>query len=141
MDGGSSKKLCAGDGVAVDPNGKDLIVNLIEQQVVRLERVPISGGSPQDIQVKTDAPITPVPIGPDSINRAGKMLIGVVPTDSWFFRLGILDLSTGDVKRIPLNYEGDIMMSAWASDGNIESSAMPIRAHIWRFKPVASDSK
>ncbi|MGE5325562.1 MAG: protein kinase domain-containing protein, partial [Deltaproteobacteria bacterium] len=48
-DGGNPKKLCAGDGVAVDPNGKDLIVNLIEQQVVRLERVSVSGGSPQEI--------------------------------------------------------------------------------------------
>ena len=136
---GSSHKLCAGDGVAVDPNGKDLIVNLIEQQHVRLERFLLPDGPPQAIQVKSEDPITPMPVGPESINRAGKMLVGVVPKDSWFFRLGILNLSTGLVTRIPLNYQADIFMSTWTSDERILSVASTIRAHIWRFKPLTSE--
>jgi eukaryotic-like serine/threonine-protein kinase len=134
-DGGNSRKLCAGDGVAPDPNGHDLIVDLIGQEV-RLERVPLSGGSAQEIPVKSQDPITPMPLGPEAINHAGKMLIGVVPNDSWFFRLGIMDLSSGAVTRIPLNYEADIMLAAWSSEGKIIATATPIRAHIWRFRPI-----
>jgi eukaryotic-like serine/threonine-protein kinase len=140
-DGGSPKKLCAGDGVAVDPNGKELIVNLIEPQVVRLVRVSVSGGPAQEIHVKSQDPVVPIPLGPEAINHAGKMIIGVVPNDSWFFRLGIMDLSSGAITRVPLNYTGDIMIAAWSNDGRILATADPIRAHIWRFKRVTSEKQ
>jgi eukaryotic-like serine/threonine-protein kinase len=139
-DGGNSHKLCAGDGVTPDPNGHDLIVDLIGQEV-RLERVPLSGGPAQEIPVKSKDPIVPLVLGPEAINHTGKMLIGVVPNDSWFFRLGVLDLASGAITRIPLNYTGDIMIAAWSSDGKILATADPIRAHIWRFRPVANASK
>ncbi len=140
-EGGNSRKLCAGDGVVVDASGRDLIVGLIEPQHVRLQRVPLAGGAAQEIPVKSDAPITPIPLGPSSINSTGKMLIGVVPNDSWFFRMGIMDLSSGAVTMIPLNYAGDTMVSSWTSSGRVLATATPIRAHIWHFKPVASESK
>ena len=127
--------------MAPDPNGRDLIVNLVEEGRVRLQRVPLSGGPAQEIQVKSEDPIVPVPLGPDTINHAGKMLIGVVPNDSWFFRAGVMDLSSGVITRIPLNYTGDIMASAWSSDGRILATADPIRAHLWRFRPGAGENK
>jgi hypothetical protein len=48
---GTPRKICAGDGVAVDPSGRDLIVNLIEKTGIRLVRVPISGFG-KDIHVQ-----------------------------------------------------------------------------------------
>ena len=134
--GGDPHKLCAGDSVAVDPNGRDLIVSLNEQEHVRLERVPLSGGPAQPIQVKGDLPVSPVPLGPDALNRDGKLLVSVAPRDSWFFSLGILSLATGTVTRVPLNYSGDIMTPGWASDGSVLATANPMRSHIWRFRPT-----
>jgi eukaryotic-like serine/threonine-protein kinase len=134
--GGSPSKICAGDGVAVDPNGRYLIVNLNEQEHVRLERVPFGGSPAQIIQVRSDLPISPIALGSNAINKDGRLLVSVAPSDSWFFRLAILDLTTGKLTRVPLNYLGDIMTPGWASDGSILASAYPMRAHIWRFRPT-----
>ena len=135
-EGGAPRKICAGDGMAVDPNGRDLIVNLNEQEHVRLLRVSLSGGPPQEIRVKSDVPLGPFPVGPSAVSKNGKAVVGVVPLDSWFFRLAILDLTTGELKIIPINYAGDINVTGWASDDRILATATPMRAHIWRFRPT-----
>ena len=133
---GTPRKICAGDGVAVDPNGKDLIVNLNEKAGVRLVRVPISGGPGQDIRVQGDLPIDDVPLGGNGVRKDGKILVGVFPRDSWFFSLAILDPATGKLTRVPLNYTGDLYLSAWGSDGRILAMGRPMRAHLWRFRPM-----
>jgi eukaryotic-like serine/threonine-protein kinase len=134
--GGTPRKICAGDGMAVDPNGRDLIVNLNEQEHVRLLRVPLSGGPQQEIPVRSDVPLGPYPVGPSAVNTDGKAVVETAPLDSWFFRLAVLDLATGELRRIPFNYSGDIELTGWASDGRILATAIPMRAHIWRFRPA-----
>lgn len=133
---GTPRKICAGDGVAVDPNGKDLIVNLHEKGGTRLVRIPLSGGPGQEVHAQGDLPIVPLPIGGNAIRKDGKILIGVNPRDSWFFSLTVLDPATGKLSGIPLNYVGDIMLSGWGSDGRILAFGEPVRARIWRFRPV-----
>ncbi len=134
--GGNPRKVCAGDGVAVDPNGGDLIINLSEQERVQLERVPLSGGPAQPIVVRSDLPIGAVQLGSKTINNDGRLLVTVVPTDSWFLGLAILDLATGRLTQVPLNYTGDVVMPGWADDGRILTTAVPMRARIWRFRPT-----
>ena len=134
--GGTPRKICAGDGMAVDPNGRDLIVNLNEQEHVRLLRVSLSGGPQQEIPVRSDVPLGPYPVGPSAVNTDGKAVVETAPLDSWFFRLAVLDLATGELRRIPFNYSGDIELTGWASDGRILATAIPMRAHIWRFRPA-----
>jgi eukaryotic-like serine/threonine-protein kinase len=138
--GGSPRKICAGDSVVADPNGHDLIVSLQEQEYTRLERVPLSGGPAQAIQVKSQLAINS-PLGPNALNKEGKLLVNVEGTSSYFYRLAILDLATGKLTQVPLNYTGDIVVPAWASNGGILATASPFRAHIWRFRPVMSYSK
>jgi eukaryotic-like serine/threonine-protein kinase len=134
--GGNPHEICAGDGVAADTNGRDLIVNLIERERVRLERVPLSGSPLQEIQLGDDLPLIPNALCPNAINKRGKLLVGVVPRDSWFNRLAILDLSTSKITQVPLNYAGDVVMPGWGNDGGILLTAFPMRAHIWRFRPA-----
>lgn len=124
--------------MAVDPNERDLIVDLIGQGGVRLERVPLAGGSAKPIRLKSDLPLSPVAVQSRAINGKGDLVVSVAPKDSWFFGLGIVNLSTGKMTRIPLNYAGDIFYPDWASDGNILATAQTMSAHIWRFRPVAS---
>lgn len=134
--GGNPRRICDGDGVAVDPNGRSLIVNLIEQQHVRLETVPLSGGPPEEIRLRDDLPLTPNALGSNGINKDRKLLVGVAPADSWFWGLGIFDLATKKLRQVPLKYACDIVMPAWARDGNILLTAFPMRTHIWRFRPA-----
>ena len=134
--GGSPRKICAGDSVVVDPNGHDLIISVREQEHVRLERVPLSGGPGQPIQLRGQLALSANPLGPEALNKDGKLVVAVVARNTYFFRLAILDLATGKFTQVPLNYAGDIVMPAWASDGGILATAAPNRAHIWRFRPI-----
>jgi serine/threonine protein kinase len=134
--GGNPHEICSGDGVAAEPNGGDLIVNLVGEGLVQLERVPLAGGPAQPIQLKSDLPLSPTSLGSHAINRRQELLVSVAPRDSWFFGLAIVDLSTGRMARIPLDYAGDTFYPAWASDGSILVTSELMNAHIWRFRPV-----
>ncbi|HEV2245213.1 MAG TPA: protein kinase, partial [Terriglobia bacterium] len=134
--GGSPRRICAGDGVVADPNGRELIVKLNEQERVLLERVPLSGSPAQPIQVRSNLLLAPYQLSPGALNNDGKLLLTVAPKDSWFFGLAILDLATGKLAPVPLNYTFDVAHAGWASDGSILATGSPIRAHIWRFRPV-----
>jgi hypothetical protein len=122
--------------MAVDPNGRDLIVNFIEQERVRLERVPLSGGPPQPIQVWDKILIQPYPLASGALNKDGKLLVGVAPTDSWYYGLGILNLATGKLTPVPLDSNDDLAMPSWTSDGHILAQGQAMRSHIWRFRPT-----
>jgi hypothetical protein len=133
---GTARKIAAADGVAVAPNGKDLVVSLVEKAGVRLVRIPLSGGAAQDIRVESGISIDPIPLGGTSLRADGKLLVGIVPRDSWFFRPAVLDLASGTLTRVPLSFTGDTFMLGWAGDGRILSFGEPIRAHLWRFRPT-----
>jgi hypothetical protein len=134
--GGTPRKISAGNGVAVVPNGKDLIVSSIEQEHVRLMRVPLSGAPPQEIQVRGDIHVASTMIGPGAVNSSGQILTPAGSPNSWFFRPAMVDMATGEIKEIPLNYSCDIMNISWAKDGRILAVVSPIRANIWRFRPA-----
>jgi serine/threonine protein kinase len=134
--GATPRKVSAGDGVAVDPNGKGLIVNLVENTGVHLVRIPLAGGQEQAIQVQGDISMDPLPLGGNSFRKDGKLLVGVTPTDSWFFSPAVLDVASGKLTRIPLNFTGDTLMLGWSGDGRVLALGELMRAHIWRFRPV-----
>jgi eukaryotic-like serine/threonine-protein kinase len=92
--GATPRKVSAGDGVAVDPNGKGLIVNLVENTGVHLVRIPLAGGQEQAIQVQGDISMDPLPLGGNSFRKDGKLLVGVTPKDSWFFSPAVLDVAS-----------------------------------------------
>jgi len=133
---GTPRKVSAGDGVAVDPNGKEVIINLLDTGGARLVRIPLSGSPEQIINVQDGIRIDPLPLGGNGLRKDGKLLIGVSPRDSWFFSPAVLDVASGELTRIPLNYTGDILLSGWASDGPILAYGEPMRAHIWRLRPM-----
>ncbi len=86
-DDGTPRKISAGDGVAVDPSGKGLIVNLVETTGVRLVRVPLAGGPEQDVNVQRDLTIDPLNLGANGLRTDGKLLIGVTPRAAGFLVL------------------------------------------------------
>jgi eukaryotic-like serine/threonine-protein kinase len=133
---GKPHKIAPGDGVAVDPNGKDLIISSLEKSGESLFRVPLSGGPPQQIHIQGNVTLDPLALGEHSLSKRGKLVIVVTSPDSWFFSAAVLDVATGGVKRIPLNFTGDILQSRWTSDGHILALAEPMQAHIWRFRPA-----
>jgi serine/threonine protein kinase len=138
---GQPRLIGPGDEVAADPNGRDLIVGLNEKEGVRLVRVPVLGGTEEAIPLRSDLRLAPTKLDQNAIGKDGRVLVSIATPDSWFYRPGTLDLRSGKLDRIPLNFTGDVMGLGWQSDGSIISTGWPLRAKLWRFRPTAPAKK
>jgi hypothetical protein len=133
---GSPRKVAAGENVSVDPNGRDLVITQSVTSTPILTRASINGGGTEEIHLETGQRMAPVPNGARAINRQGQMLITMSPSDSWFFRLGVLDLRTRQITPIKVTYTGDTLSGNWAPDGRVTSVGLPLKSHMWRFLPT-----
>lgn len=138
---GPPRRIGPGDGVTADPNGKDLIVSLYKKEGVRLVRVPVSGGAEEPIPLQSALRLAPVIMGPDAVGKDGRTLVSIATPDNWFYGAGLLDLRSGKLDRIPLNFTGDVLGLGWQSDGRILSTGWPLKAKLWQFRPVQQEQK
>ena len=134
-DDGEPRRIGPGDCVVADPNGKDLIVQLREKAGVRLVRVPVSGGAEEPIPIQGSLRLSPTNMSSDSIGKDGRALVAITTPDDWFYGAGILDLRSGKLDKIPLNFTGDVISMGWQSDGRIISGGWPTKSKLWRFTP------
>ena len=140
VDDGEPHKVCQGDAMAVDPNGKDLIVTLNDAAGVRLNRVSLSRGAPNAIRMQDNVFLNGLALGGGAVRNDGKIILGVLSPDRWFYDNAILDPVSGRVKRISLDYSGDLLFSGWTMDGRIISFGYPLRARLWRFRTLKAVS-
>jgi len=133
---GSPQKVAPGDNVSVNPTGQDLVITRGVTSNPLLIRFSIQSGKSEDVHLENGRSLAPVPTGARAINRQGKMLITISPSDSWFYRVAVLDLPTGHITPIEVNYAGDTLSSNWTADGRVISVGLPLRSHIWRFRPA-----
>jgi len=98
LDGGDPRRIREGDGVAVDPKGRYLVIKVNERTGVRLVHVPLDGSPEHDIPVGGDFRIPLVDgLAPNAVGTDGRVAVRVAPVDSWFWPLGIVDPATGRV--------------------------------------------
>ena len=133
--GGEIKKFRAGDAIAVDPDGKYMMVEVSESPQTRLLRIPVSGGPEQEIPLSGPLHLAAPPVSSNAINKDGLLLAPLASTDSFFFLPGVVNLATGSMKRIPLDQFGDYQYIGWGPDGKVVALAAGFRATIWRFQP------
>jgi eukaryotic-like serine/threonine-protein kinase len=133
-EGGEPRKVVEGDSVVMAPDGRELIVKLHEKQGSRLVRVPVSGGAGKEIPFHGNLTLTANPLGPNAIGRDGRILVQVASLDSWYWRAALLHPSSGQVTRIPVNFDGDLFFSGWSSDGRVVALGIGIKGGVWRFQ-------
>jgi hypothetical protein len=131
--GGPPHKLVAGDAVAPDPNGQDLIVLRTEKDAVHLFRVPLPGGAEQPIPFHSEMRLG-LYLASNAVGKDGRILVNVKSLDSRWYQVGILDSKTGKVERLVVPYSGDILYPGWTPDGRILADGSPIRATLWRYR-------
>jgi hypothetical protein len=132
VDTGEVRKIGAGDAVIVDPDTGDLIVRYDEGTGYRLVRIPGKGGAPVPIAFKSDLRMVFYPPSPGSI-RGGKMALPLASADAWNWHVGVLNLSTGDLKRLNVRPDLDYQYAAWTSEGRIIAYSAGTRAALWKF--------
>ena len=133
--GGPARKVHSGDTVAVDPAGRYLAILAMEAAGTHVVRMPLHGGTEQDIAVS--GPYRPVPeLGSNPI-KDDRLLVPLCGPDLYFCGPGMIDLSTGRASRIPVNYPADFGLLSWTPDGLVIAAAQRNESTIWRFYPEA----
>jgi hypothetical protein len=129
--GGVPRKVRAGDHVAVDPAGENLLVEVVENPVIRLIHVPLGGGAEREVP-RTGALRPAFMIGPNAIGNDGRILTPL-GTSTWYWPPGVIDPRTGAITRIPVDYTADYHGLGWTPDGKVMGVGLELRAKMWKF--------
>ncbi len=134
-EGGTGRKIRDGDAVAVDPDGRHLIIELVDKTTVRLIRVPLDGGPEVGIAVQSDLRLAPEFLAPNAIGPDGRIALTVISPASWYWPTAILDPRTGKVEILPPGLDYD-MYGGWDGQGRVVYYAQGQESSLWRFRPV-----
>jgi hypothetical protein len=135
VDGGPPRKLCAGDGLAVDARRAELLVQLNDREGVRLVSVPLAGGPEQPVAYQSSLRLAPRALAPGAVGPDGRVAVTVASKESWFWGPALLDRATGAVERVPVVFEGDVQAASWSRDGSLLAMGVGMRSALWMFKP------
>jgi len=133
--GGQPQHLTSGFGLAVDPHGRYLVAQRVDDAGIHLFRVPLDGGKEEAVPLRGDLRLAPTGIQPGAVAPDGRIAVNVVSAASWFWPAAILDPTTGKMDLTPSGLAYD-MGPSWAADGSIVSAASPLESHMWRLKPM-----
>jgi predicted Ser/Thr protein kinase len=132
---GEPRRICAGEGAAADPDGRSLLVKVMEAPKTRLVRVPLDGSAAREIPLDGQFHLTFDPLNAAAISRDDRLLVPLTSLDSWFFVPGTIDLATGRVHRIAVDQFGDYHSMAWMPDGEAAAVVAGLHDSIWKFTP------
>ena len=132
--GGEPRMIRAGDSVTADPSGRQLVISANESSKFRLFRVPVDGGSEQEIAAPAGSiALMSRFLSPNALNADGRLLHPL--QDSWFNAPGLLDTATGRITRIASDDVSDYQSMAWLPDGRIMALHIGLRSTLWKFQP------
>ncbi len=132
--GGELRRLHAGESVAMLPGGKSLLVEMVETGKSRLLEVPLDGGAEKDVPLNGPLHLAGAAINSSGV-RDGKLAVPLTSLDAWFDLPGVVDLATGNITQVPVDFVGDFHDAGWAPDGNLVGAVHETRYTIWKMQP------
>jgi hypothetical protein len=139
-DGGDPRKIAPANSVAIDPNGREMVLQRIGPSLsVRLFRRDIRSGEEEEIRIRDDVRIGDVPLASNAISKDGRILVTTaLDANTWYWQVSVLDPRTGKATRVPTDFAGDILHASWTADGQILATGVNTEGSIWRFRPQAA---
>ena len=136
-EGGEPRKIAAANSIAIDPRGQDIILQRLEPNVsVRLFRMPLSGGSEEEIKIGADVRMGDVPLAATAVGKDGKILVTTaLDANTWHWQVSVFDPNTGNAQHVQTDFTGDILYAGWTPDGQILAMGLNTEGSIWRFRP------
>jgi hypothetical protein len=131
---GRPTRFHAGDGVAVSPDGRYVVIELSERGGGRLIRVNIDGTGEQEYLIRSTLRPSTQGLFSSGVGPGGRLLVRVAQPDSWYFPLGVFDPTTGQLTKVWPDIEAD-MYGGWTHDGRPVAVSNPTFSEIWRFTP------
>ena len=140
IEGGIPKRMRAANGVALDarPHDPALVVQVNDNDGVKLFRMPLSGSSELSILFVSPLRIAPLPISGAAVGPDGRIAVTITSPDSLFRGIGLLDPVGATIERLPLVFDGDVQSPAWTRDGSLVAVGLSIRSSLWRFQEQAA---
>jgi eukaryotic-like serine/threonine-protein kinase len=139
--GGKARRIRAGDGVAPDPNGKYVIVQVSDTNKVRLFHVPLDGSPEHEVLLRGSfAPAHGNYLSSNAVAADGRIIVQVVPPASWFWPAAIVEPETGEVEVLPPGSAYD-MKGGWSPAGDAVYDARALQSVLWRFRPATSGAR
>jgi hypothetical protein len=135
QNGGPPTRFHPGDRVVVSPDGRYVVIELYERGGGRLIRVNIDGTGEQDYGIRSALRPAAQGLFSSAVGPDGRLLVRVVQPDSWYFPLGVLDPTTGQLEKVWPDIEAD-MFGGSTHDGRPMAVANPTFSEIWRFTPT-----
>jgi hypothetical protein len=126
--GGEPRRIGPGEWVVAHPSGA-LIVARNEASRVRLFEVSVQNGTERGIAL--DPGTRFVSLG--TVRTDGLRVAPVIPADSWFLQLAIVDLTSWRTRRLTGDGVSEAIAAAWTRDGQILALKQGINATIWTF--------
>jgi eukaryotic-like serine/threonine-protein kinase len=116
--GGEPRRIGLGEWVIAHPSGA-LIVARNEASQVRLFEVSVENGTERAIAL--DPGTRFVTLG--AVRSGGLMVAPLIPADSWFLQLALVDLTSGRTTRLAGDGVSDVVSATWTRDGQILAQA------------------
>lgn len=126
--GGAPRRICPGVWVLVHPAGS-LVVARNDGTQVRLFEVSAEHGTERAIAVDSDARFQSI----GGIRADGLLAASLLPADSWWIQLGLVDLTSGRTTRLPGDEASEVVSAAWTREGQILALRLGMDATIWTF--------
>ena len=131
-EGGEPTRIAEGDGVAA--GSEDLAVTLNASDGIRLSRIPFAGGAPVRVPLAGSAVLAETKLNPAAVGPGGRVLVQVTEPHMWFYRMATVDLKSGRLDVIPVDYDGDVWYPGWTPDGKIVATGLQYNFSLWRMK-------
>ena len=69
-----------------------------------------------------------------TVGLGGRVLVQVNEPHVWFYRMATVDLKTGRLDLIPVDYGGDIWFPGWTLDGKIVATGLQYSFSLWQMR-------
>ena len=133
--GGTASKLGAGDSVAADPNGRDLIVSLGESESTHLVRLPLSGGTAIPLEIQGDLRLATSKLASGAVGPDGRIVADGASASQWSYQVAMIDPLRHTIARVPVNFDGELAAALWTPDGRLIAPGKTYSFTLWRFRP------
>ena len=131
-EGGEPTNIGAADSVTV--GSEEIVLELNANDGFDLLRAPLAGGNPVRVGLSSSAKLTGVALHPAAVGPSGRVLVQVNEPHMWFYRMAAVDLKTGRLNRIPVDYDGDIWYPGWTPDGKIIATGVKYGFSLWQMR-------
>jgi len=102
---------------------------------VQLVRVALATRVETPIPVTGPLKLAPAVFAQGAIGPDHLILVAAISQGTWAPVPAVLDPATGVVTTVPVNYDGEIVASAWGRNGLVLGMGLGSRGEFWAFRP------